>query len=154
MAALDLACELFKQDNGQYPTSTEFRCSITYFHEAVNSSLLYQQVSNYMDPATVRVGNARFDSCGGPSVTNLTILDPWETPYNYYCTYPPIASVTLSNVVCWGIWGGNLISIGGKKNQTKFDLFSYGPDRKTYVAGITYNFSDPKLAEDDLKNFK
>src|SRR3989442_247500 len=48
MALLDLACELYRQDAGRYPTSGLIRCSMTYCYEAFNASLLYQQLTKYL----------------------------------------------------------------------------------------------------------
>ncbi len=168
MATLSLACEQFKQDNGRYPTSSVYRISMTYSVESHDSSLLYQQIGSYLSSSNLKVGTNVFDVCGQTdiSATNFfAMMDPWETPYNYYCTYSPLTTATNVIATCFGIWGPNdstegTISMGGQRNAVTFDLFSYGPDRKTYETKpsgsrlISHVHDDPKYLADDITNFR
>ena len=72
-------------------------------------------------------------------------------PYNYFRPPTPMTSVVITNPFCWW-YDNNLVSAGGQKNIVSFDLFSYGPDRKTYVNGM--GWQTPTAHEDDITNYK
>jgi general secretion pathway protein G len=104
IAAMETALESYKNDKGAYPRSTLNRLSgpPLYVNEQRNNALLYSALvdGKYMTfkPSQIQALSA----------TQTNIIDPFGTPYNYYCRVPPPINQT---------------------NQATFDLWSYGPDR-------------------------
>ena len=127
-AALNLALENYKLNFGVYPSSTNLRTNgyAGSFYIS-NNLLLYAaltstpQLSNSF-PRSLRLTNAYnawvFCSCPnvytGVTVYSTFILDPWDRPYNYFCTYPP--SVSQSNMISYDLW-----SFGPDKQMETFD---------------------------------
>ena len=131
IAALGTAIEMFRTDNGTYPTSSLVRTDPTstnlnrygyIFAEVTNSALLYAQLvggtgRRYFRPSSKQWTNiyvwADRDAIT-TAYTNVTnsinyLIDPWGKPYNYFRTYP----LTTAQV-----------------NQVTYDLLSAGPDRR------------------------
>jgi general secretion pathway protein G len=107
MAAMELALEHFKSDNGHYPASTTTRNSPSPpgFPTAIeidNSTNLYSALSGKY--FTFKPDEIRVDPASG----NKYVMDPFGHPYNYYC---PLIGTTA-------VWS----------NQASFDLWSYGPN--------------------------
>lgn len=150
VAKLEVAIEDFKIDNGYYPTTTIYRVSQLKDWERTNSWMLLTQLTGGSKKYLTFARN-ELDFSGG--VTN--IVDPWSNPYVYY---RPISNVSYS------VWGTNgnpsLCAVGGQVNTATFDLFSYGPDGRTYVPGATNTAPQawnagwvaPQSAIDDIGN--
>jgi type II secretory pathway pseudopilin PulG len=146
LAKLELAIESFRLDNGYYPTSTIYRSSSPLFHaEVVNSALLYTQLTSpkqyvTFTPTELAVTIPQLGAGG----TNY-IVDAWGVPIVYY---RPATNVTddISNQTIGYLYdtvpatnfffaGLDNFAIGRLVNSASFDLFSYGPDKATYVPG-------------------
>lgn len=108
IAAMEGALETYKNENGEYPPSTPTRDSGSPAPwgptERDNSVSLFAALAG--NPAKqyfkFKPDQLRKDASG-----NYYILDPFGSPYNYYCN--PNPSIT-------------------RTNQVTFDLWSYGPD--------------------------
>lgn len=127
IAAMEMALEHFKSDNGRYPSSTGTRATFSGYPSTIeiyNSGSLYTALAG----GSKIYYNFRADQIhvnGGsisPAVTN--VIDPFGNPYNYYC--PPAPATGL-------VWS----------NQATFDLWSYGPN----------GFND-EGTNDDITNWK
>ncbi|MCG3146810.1 MAG: hypothetical protein PCFJNLEI_00244 [Verrucomicrobiae bacterium] len=143
---LEVSCESFKSDQGFYPTSSLVRVSQWYTAEKKNSALLYSQLieNSYIKPPPRLIG-----SFGG---TNC-FVDPYFRALNYYSTTP-----LLTNIIVQGS-GGSMQDYnwtGGQVNRMGVDLFSYGPDGRTYCPPPPADayFNNPALALDDVTNWK
>jgi general secretion pathway protein G len=102
IAAMEMALEHYKNDNGIYPKSTTFRNSpsppgLPTTIEIYNSTNLYSALSGRY--FTFTPNQTRVD----PATGHAYVVDPFGSPYNYYC-YPG------------QVWS----------NQATFDLWSYG----------------------------
>jgi general secretion pathway protein G len=100
IATMETALESYKSDNGVYPRSTTTRS------DAVNNGIdLYAALvagpNNPKTYFTFKPNQIRFIS-----VTQTNIIDPFGSPYNYYCNPGAV----------------------DQKNGATFDLWSYGPD--------------------------
>jgi len=191
IAIISAICEAFKTDAGRYPTSSVYRMTggSPGWFETWNSSTLGSQLANggYLWgklPIRTHGGNSPFDLCHTvtnksvatqihpTTFTNLlnVIVDPWESPYNYFCTYPASSAcvrVTI-NTPCayagytydpvtsnWVPSTGSVTNksepyVGGQVNIPTFDLWSYGPDMKsapTCAGSVAGN-------ADDIGNFQ
>jgi type II secretory pathway pseudopilin PulG len=195
LAVIAAMCEAFKADVGRYPTSSVYRMTsypaYDYYagwYELYNSSLLGSQLAGggYLwGKLAIRTNGATspFDAChtltnksvwwqiSATTFTNLlnVIADPWEWPYNYYCTYPvnPTGVATtftapcVYNTVVLTNGATNAVTVstslypshawmGGQVNLATFDLWSYGPNMRSCP-----NDSDmPGYNDDDLRNFR
>ncbi|NQU11135.1 hypothetical protein HQ590_10120 [bacterium] len=161
LAVIEQACEAFKTDWGRYPTSSIYRAAYGYdaWVMTLNSSMLGTQLrtGGYVTAVglTVRPTGAITPTPFCSNVVNVglwnrtnlldVIVDPWENPYNYYCTYPRITTESALQLVssctypiCTNPGVTNINSttttntayIGGQVNVT-YDLWSYGPDRQS-----------------------
>lgn len=184
IASMESALELYKNDWGYYPQSFTGRVSSSGGIESLNNWLLLRALSGncanckkvYMrvPPSLLKIGigagstniltstNGNLYSVGG--FTN--ICDPWGLPYNYYCA-PKTPFGIMNNVYAYptNVNANNAYSCGGQVNIGSFDLFSYGPDRVTYVApNLAYGswgdgpwvntaFKSTSSALDDITNF-
>jgi prepilin-type N-terminal cleavage/methylation domain-containing protein len=153
LATLEAAIENFKSDHGYYPTSSIYRLSYQVYLVKINSGLLYQQLTKgggkYVN---FKADQLAYDSLSG--MTNL--VDPWGSPVVYYSynTNVTVASMIASN------WFGsfnnatfdNWVTIGGKKNPATFDLFSYGPDKMTFIPynHVSNTWYNSSYAIDDI----
>lgn len=119
IAAMETALESFKNDNGTYPitgsttpaTTVSRPLDATVAQHYGNSTFLYTVLAggpNY--PKTYMTFKP--NQIQVPSGTITNIVDPFGTPYNYYCRP----------------------SAGDQINSVTFDLWSYGPDRNSSVA--------------------
>jgi general secretion pathway protein G len=110
IAAMELALEHYKNDNGAYPTTPlngkrnspsppGFPTTI----EIDNSTNLYSALAGKY--FTFKPNQTGVDPISG----NKYVIDPFGHPYNYYC--PPAPATGL-------VWS----------NQASFDLWSYGPN--------------------------
>jgi general secretion pathway protein G len=104
IAAMEMALEHYKSDNGVYPPSTSQRNSpppgIPTTIETYNSTNLYNALSGKY--FTFKPNQIAVDTASGKTY----VIDPFGHPYNYYCN-------------------------AGAANQTNtasFDLWSYGPN--------------------------
>jgi len=159
MAMLATACESFKAENSVYPTSEVVRVSITRWAEAYNTSLLWAELRNrgYLNLSSGIWQQVLFNSCGGDTNLLETLIDPWGSPYSYYCTYPRRPTESTRQAMCYGYWGTNAhLAVGGQVNTTSFDLYSYGPDRATYCKALAavggYGMHVKDYAIDDIWN--
>ncbi len=143
LTKLDLAIEAFRLDYGYYPTSTIYRVSpVDYHAEKENSANLYSQlVGGPQKYATFNT--TEIVTQGGTTF----IVDPWGTPVNYY---RPISNVAyqISNISSipgrdyisstnFYVAGSDNFTQGGMVRTISYDLFSYGPDKKTSAPGNT-----------------
>ena len=182
LASIGAALEMYKADWGYYPPTGPARISTSGIKESSNNATLYFALSagnslSYSNCAStnciytiVRQGRKAYLRFPAAQIqTNSTtglpnIYDPWGAPFNYYCS--PRTDYAVLNNFPDPITGTNTgYSVGGQVNGLTYDLFSYGPDRLTYVRGSahangsfsgwyrvgwTYNAS----AIDDIGNFK
>jgi general secretion pathway protein G len=107
IAAMELALEKYKNDNGTYPASTATRASASppgnWTSVEINNSIkLYSALSGKY--FTFKPNQVRVDT----TTKLLYVVDPFGAPYNYY--FPP---ATATPAIAW-------------KNQPSFDLWSYG----------------------------
>ena len=60
---------------------------MTLYWEGQNSALLYSQLAGngYLGVGTVTTKSTKFVPCETPTNMVDAIMDPWSTPYNYYC---------------------------------------------------------------------
>ena len=122
IAAMSVALERFKSDNGRYPTSSTVRALVDFSGAGTmspvitNGILLYTQLTSPQQygsfkPSQLMVSTNNLDVVFSGSTQSFRaftcIIDPWGHPYNYYRTYP----VQTDQV-----------------NQTTFDLWSSGPN--------------------------
>ena len=182
LAAIGAALEMYKADWGFYPPTSPARISNSGIKESSNNATLYFALSagnslSYSNCAStnciytvVRQGRKMYLKFPAAQIqTNSTtalpnIYDPWGTPLNYYCS--PRTDYAVLNNYPDPVTGTNKgYSVGGQVNGLSYDLFSYGPDRLTYVRGSAYangNFSGwyrvgwtaNASAIDDIGNFK
>ena len=156
---LSAALESYKADWGSYPATALPRISTSYLAESTNNAVLYRalvgQGKKYLSgfpAAQIRTNTA----------TGLTnIVDVYGIPFNYY-NLPGVAFALSNNV--FGVNSNCGFSVGGQINTATFDLFSYGPDRFTYVPGafaVDVNrpwapgaWSWASSANDDITNWK
>lgn len=99
IAAMEGALENYKIDNGRYPVST----GASRADNINNSVSLYKALAGQSKVYF----NFRSDGIRVISANTTNVVDPFGTPYNYYCQYPPAVDQT---------------------NQASFDLWSYGPN--------------------------
>ena len=108
IAAMEMALEHYKTDNGYYPASTTTRNSGSpgawTTIEVYNSTNLYSALSGKY--FTFKPNQLRVDTATGKTY----VIDPFGNPYNYYC--PPIGTPSPQP------W----------TNTASFDLWSYGPN--------------------------
>lgn len=173
IAGLSVAIESYRQDYGLYPTSSLVRISciytndyyhgsyaVTSFAEINNSGLLLAQLlsgsrtyyhfrKGQTNTLTANVAT----NMSALAVTMPVIVDSWNNPINYYCTYSaPVATYTY---VPWSATWGMYYSIGGQVNMANFDLWSYGQDGFTYLpVGPAGYWNTNSYSADDVKNFK
>jgi len=163
MASLQTAIEMYKADVGYYPASSIVRYSGSGNAEITNSWLLYRALTQ-----TKRYYRANLSDTG--SLNGLTYFkDPWGTPWNYYRPVPSqSASLVVSNIC--GTWPAGPFNasyaVGGQRNPTTYDLYSYGPDTITTIPGAqdpstcSYGWrgyggwSKPGHDTDDIVNWK
>ncbi len=143
LAKLEMAIENFRSENGYYPSTTIYRVSpVDYHAERENSARLYAALTSPKSYATF-----------GPSeiikMNNGTtyIIDAWGTPINYYCPESNVAYYVSNSGVSLGVDyvastnyyvpGVDNYAQGGMVNTETYDLFSYGPDKRTSVPGCT-----------------
>ena len=165
LAAIAAGLEAYKADWGFYPITTPARISNRGNCEATNNFILFNAL--YPPINTHRKTYVRFPSA--QIRTNLTtglpnICDPWGTPFNYYCS--PSTAYGVSNNYPNPVTGTNTgYTVGGQVNGGTYDLFSYGPNKLTYVPGAAYpqgNYSgwyqpawtNTTAANDDIGNFQ
>ena len=109
IATMETALESYKNDNGIYPASTAFRATgpPLYTNEKNNDALLYSALVD--GPKKYMTFKPNQLQPIGSTQTN--IVDPFGSPYNYFCTVPPSSTPPNYQV-----------------NQATFDLWSYGPN--------------------------
>ena len=160
LARLGLGISNFRLDKGYYPTSTIYRSSTPLFHcERENSELLYAQLTGgpkkYVTFSSTEVAHA-------PGGTPY-IVDPWGSPLVYFCPGSNVTYQVSNQTISYGydtvpetnycIAGLDNFTVGGLANSDFFDLFSYGPDKKTYVPGASQTWAfwnNPAWATDDV----
>jgi general secretion pathway protein G len=105
IAAMELALEHYKSDNGVYPTTPSGRPTSAISSPYGNSPTLYLALAGaHGFPKTYMTFKA--NQIRTINATTTIILDPFGAPYNYYCTQPVQAD---------------------QFNTASFDLWSYGP---------------------------
>ena len=118
IAAIEMALEHYKNDNGSYPTTPNVRPTNVNAPQYGNSALLYSALAGGPNfPKTYMKFSATQIRPISQTVTNL--VDPFGTPYNYYCTQPPQLDQT---------------------NSASFDLWSYGPSGTNGDPNMTTNW--------------
>ena len=121
ISMMENALESYKSDNGAYPPSTAQRTApgiggVAGNVEINNSSLLYTALAGGPKVYMTFKPNQLKTTLGGVTY----ILDPFGSPYNYYCK-------------------------GGAANQVNsatFDLWSYGPDNMWGIVGAVNHDAD------------
>lgn len=161
IAALAVALEAYKSDWGYYPRTGPARLSADGAKEASNNCTLLNALcsTNLASGQKVylRFPAAQIRHNPAPNIAGLNLpglpnlYDPWGKPYVYYNSpATPFGFIsTCTNLIPIGsaIAIGNGYTVGGQVNGTSFDLFSFGPDRYTYVPGApsTTNCSGPAI---------
>jgi type II secretory pathway pseudopilin PulG len=106
IAAMEMALEHYKSDNGVYPTSSVNRATLSGYPstiETYNSAALYTALAG--GPKIYY--HFKADEIRSNSTLSVTyVVDPFGNPYNYYQTNVP-----------------TLVT-----NVATFDLWSYGPN--------------------------
>ena len=179
IAAIESALSVYKSDWGYYPKTLATRISVNGLSEASNNWYMYRALvgscvgctRKYMSfpPTQIRTNY---------NIHQPTICDFWGGPLNYYNS--PLTSYSIGTniyIVAGVPIQTNLYGymLGGQVNSASYDLFSYGPDKFTYVPGVqlnagwdtaghlTYNsggslvtnvWMQPSSALDDITNFK
>jgi len=152
ITALELALDAYKADYGRYPESTVFRYTCSHLAERTNSWLLYRALCTG-SKKYINLRNDQMAVSGGLTY----IIDPWRSPYLYYCPYPPMPTLVVTTVPNPATGSSNNIAIGGQVNTASFDLMSFGPDTFTYIPGFKLFRYEPNtnlFLVDDIKNFK
>lgn len=103
VAAIENALESYKSDNGIYPVTPNVRPTTATAPLYANSAILYTALTTPKAYLTFKPNQIAFNG----TVTYL--IDPFGSPYRYYCTRPAQPDQT---------------------NSASFDLWSYGPDGK------------------------
>ena len=165
--AIAAALEMYKSDYGNYPLSKLERYSQDYSCEKSNSWILFRALiagpKRYLklDSKLLLTDTTHFPS------TEKYIADSFGIPLNYYRTQPPIIDLSFTNSLCAPVYSTyygvqyptNFIARGGQINTLNFDLFSYGPDRQTYLPNLPSGgntatngiiFNDPNTKTDDI----
>jgi general secretion pathway protein G len=105
IAAIEMALEHYKNDNGAYPTTPSGRPTSASASPYGNSPTLYSALAGGPNfPKTYMKFSA--SQIRPIDLTTTNLVDPFGTPYNYYCTQPTQLDQT---------------------NSASFDLWSYGP---------------------------
>jgi prepilin-type N-terminal cleavage/methylation domain-containing protein len=111
IAAMEMALEHYKDDNGVYPATTGLRASASGYPgqcEYSNSAVLYTALAG----GPKRYFNFRADQLRtNTTLSAIYVIDPFGNPYNYYQTNIP---QSVNNTY----YANNLAT---------FDLWSYGP---------------------------
>jgi len=173
--ALEMALEMYKNDQGDYPASSSMRVSMNGNVEAQNSAALYRALmggpKKYISLPAKQLQQAPITSLfqtTSPyptnvvlplmtgSITNFIIIDPWGRPINYYHTKPVQPTTTATNSIPENPIASPLLNavVGGQVNLTSYDLMSYGPDMSTYEPKLSFQFASPAAANDDITNFR
>jgi len=143
IAAIEAALESYKSDWGYYPPTNPWRVSNLGGAELLNNQILYRALfvkggKRYLTfPANqLQASYWGTGALGGQRDTLATnVLDVYGRPFNYYCS--PNTPFSLSSVILTNLPIGqrtNSCSLGGQVNVASYDLFSYGPDKFTFVA--------------------
>ena len=114
-----------------------------------NSWMLYDQLtSGTKKYVTLRSNQLQRAANNSPVIY---IVDPWNTPLAYYRPISNVAySVSNTNDI---MARQTCFTIGGQVNVATYDLFSYGPDQRTYVPWANNLWCDqPVYANDDIGN--
>lgn len=165
IATIGVALEIYKADWGYYPRTGPERLSADGAKEATNNctllnalyptnhvsgrktylNLSFAQIRSNPAPALFLCTNSLVS---GNTYTNdflptlPNIYDPWGNPYVYYNS-PTTPYGLLSVCAATSPPGYNTrkpgtgYTLGGQVNVASYDLFSFGPDRYTYVPGAT-----------------
>ena len=166
IALIGAALESYKADWGYYPLSAPVRSSASMLGETTNNIYLYNSLflhgKKYLQgfPA----GQLRLNYVTGTNnssgVTN--IFDVFGTPFVYFNS--PRTTYGLSNNT-YGVCSNCGYTVGGQVNVVTYDLFSYGPNRLTYVPNAqtsgggyppwkTAGWSAATSDDDDITNWK
>jgi general secretion pathway protein G len=116
IATMEMALERYKNDNGAYPLTPAGRPTTTTAKVSPYgySGRLYAALTNGAGKYMTFKPNQIAADAG-----TTYIVDPFGTPYNYYCTSPVQQNQT---------------------NSATFDLWSYGPDNKNDTADDIVNW--------------
>jgi len=145
MVAIESALDAYKANFGYYPRTAEARISSCGLTEATNNWYLYRALIEQNRYLTLPAAFVRPNSMTHTNATDrlTNIFDPYDNPYNYYNS-----PETPYN--CFGCTGGTAIpptntgyTVGGQINSSSYDLFSYGPDGKTFVANAIHGTTSP-----------
>lgn len=108
LAAMEMALEHYKDDNGAYPPTIWRRASPPPGYPGVieqsNSAVLYTALAG----GPKKYYSFRADQLAVPSQNVTNIIDPFGNPYNYYVYVPGNTDLAT--------------------NSATFDLWSYGPN--------------------------
>lgn len=177
LASIEAALEAYKSDWGCYPGTTSIRISTDGSAEASNNWLMYRALGglcsncarNYLSFPATQVHGDLTKLYATVSLTNL--FDVFGQPFNYYCSprttltngQKPGATIAVAGLGVRTFT--NLCTAGGQVNTASYDLFSYGPDRVTFLGmniswGVPYyqgrevSFTNSQSAFDDITNWK
>jgi len=148
MAALQLALEAYKADMGYYPSSTWVRYSGYGEAELSNSACLYSALTQ-----SKRYYNARKVDIGATGQLTY-FIDPWGSAWNYYRpALPQPTSLFVNNSAV----NYQSYAWGNQHNPMTYDLYSYGPDKSTYIPGAGSGWAFVVISgmdTDDIVNWK
>ena len=133
IAAIGMALEAYKSDWGYYPKTNPERISANGLKESTNNWYLYQALAGTCSGCNKRYMNIPTNWVRTTVATLLpNICDSWGTPLNYYNS-PTTTNFVFNDPVSISVSG---YAAGRQVNVAEYDLFSYGPDKFTYVAGV------------------
>jgi len=159
VASISMALERYAVDYGMYPVGNSYRLSATRWVEVQNSAAIHGALSNrYYQFRSHQV------STGGVFgvYTNAAtyIVDPWSNPYVYVRAYPatPIPAAQMYYGILNATTNYPSGCSSGQVNLATFDLWSFGPDRMTYVPfggpGWPWNwYGNVEFTQDDIVNW-
>jgi type II secretory pathway pseudopilin PulG len=163
IAAIGTALESYKSDHGYYPLTTPLRISAIGSVELSNNAILYRALFGQGKPyLKLPAKQVRTDVMSTHvNNTNLYLYDVFNTPFNYYCSPATPFSLTGNVTGVSPYVYTNPCTRGGQVNTSSYDLFSYGPDRLTYVGTNVFwpslssqNITKPEFAVDDVTNWR
>lgn len=158
LCSLESSLEAYKLEYGRYPTTLLQHFSDDLSAEKSNSFLLYQALF----AGARKFGQLPANSLATEQYLGITyIRDAFQRPVNYYCTTSPTMPIIYTNVLAVTATSSysNFFALGGQVSLSAFDLFSYGPDQRTYLNSTTNgtsmggsgdNFKDRLGGQDDI----
>ena len=135
LATIAMALEAYKSDWGFYPATAPARISNSGIKESSNNWYLFNALTPVTPGRKVYLRFLPSIIKTNPTTVLPNIFDPWGTPYNYYCSPATVYGVSNASPAGYtGYYYGGY-AVGGQVNGSAYDLWSYGPDKSTYVPG-------------------